>query len=257
MQGTFNSHNLDRNHQGEINMEVPLTSRHTATIQYDLKERKILTTGHCNVIYNANKVLDGKYTCKAESRAGFSKENTEILLDNAYYPVGIAYIHQMDYTVADSPYFDRKRAELYELKNTNRFNITGELHVRTTETGQAYKIIAIHPNRTVVITSDYDSHDTTINQKLKFLLSADKWIAYDFTLTNLTTPEKDSQKFSVELQYPKRNLSTSGWYSITEDVFDSDLSFKWTKLKKVSNDNGYDEKRKSLEKCSFHYISLF
>lgn len=241
MQNTFESHDLDCYHQGEIKMEVPLASRHTATIQYDLKERKTLITGHCNVIYNTNKVLDGQYTCKAESRAGFSKENTEILLDNTYYPVGIAYVHQMEYFVADSPYFDMKRAELYELKDSNRFNITGELHVRTTETGQAYKIIAIHPNRTVVITSDYDSHDTTINQKLKLLLSSDMWIAYDFKLTNQSTSEKDSQEFSVDLQYPKRNLSTSGWYSITEDVFDSDLAFKWTKLKKVTVENEFDE----------------
>lgn len=241
MQSTFDSHNSDRNHEGEIKMEVPLASRHTATIQYDLKERQTLTNGHCNVIYNTNKVLDGTYTCKAESRAGFSKEMTEILLDNSYHPVGIAYIHQMEYFVADSPYFDMKRAELYELKNSNRYNITGEFHVRTTETGQAYKIVAIHPNRTVVITSDYDSHDTTINQKLKLLLSSDLWIAYDFKLTNLTTSTNDSQQFNIDLQYPKRNLSTSGWYSITEDMFDSDLAFKWTTTKKIQTDTGYDD----------------
>lgn len=241
MQSTFDSHNLDRNHQGKIDMEVPLESRHTATIEYDLKERRTLTTGHCNVIYNTDKVLDGTYTCKAESRAGFSKEITEISLDNTFYPAGIAYVHQMEYNVADSPYFDMKRAELYELKNSKRFNITGELHVRTTETGQAYKIVAIHPNRTVVITSDYDSHDSTVNQKLKLLLSSDLWIAYDFKLTNLTTSTMDSQEFSVNLQYPKRNLSTSGWYSVTDEVFDSDLAFKWTKAKKAQADNGYDD----------------
>lgn len=49
-----------------------------------------------------------------------------------------------------------KHAELYELRNSRLVNITGEVHVRTTMTGQDYKIIAIHPNRTVVFTSDYD-----------------------------------------------------------------------------------------------------
>lgn len=222
-------------------MEVPLASRHTAKIQYDLKEQRTLTTGHCNVIYNADKVLDGKYKCNAESRAGYSKETTEISLDNAYYPAGIAYVHEMQYTIEESPDFDMKRVELYELKDSNRFNITGELHVHTTETGQAYKIVAIHPNRTVIITSDYDSYDTTLNQKLKLLLSSDMWIAYDFMLKNLTDASKDSQEFSISLQYPKRNLSTSGSYSITEDVFDSDLAFKWTKAKTKPVDTGYDD----------------
>lgn len=242
MQSTFNSENLDRNHQGEINMEVPLTTRHTATIQYDLKERNILTTGHCNVIYNTDKILNGKYTCKAESRAGFSKDATEISLDNSIYPAGIAYVHEMQYNVADSPYSDIKRVELFKLRDSdNRFNITGELHVRTTETGQSYKIVAIHPNRTVIITSDYDSHDKSVNQKLKLLLSSDMWIAYDFKINNLTTSSKDSQEFSVDLQYPKRNLTTSGWYSITEDVFDSDLAFRWTKTKTKAANTGYDD----------------
>lgn len=81
MENTFNSKNLDRNNQGEIKMEVPLASRHTASIQYHLSERRTLTTGDCIVIYNGNKVLNGKYKCNTESRAGFSKEQTEILAD--------------------------------------------------------------------------------------------------------------------------------------------------------------------------------
>lgn len=241
MESTFNSKNLDRNNEGEIKIEVPLASRHTASIQYHLNERQTLTTGDCIVIYNKNKVLNGKYTCNTESRAGFSKEQTEILAENAYYPVGIAYVHQMNYVVADSPYFDMKRAELYELKDSNRFNITGELHVSTTETGQAYKIIAIHPNRTVVITSDYDAYDTTVNQKLKLQLSTDLWIAYNFKLTNLTTPTNDSQQFAIDLQYPKRNLSTVGWYAVTDEVFDSDLTFKWTKEKTTTEEEPEDD----------------
>lgn len=243
MQSTFDSKNLDRNHHGEINMEVPLASRHTAAIQYHLNERQTLTTGDCIVVYNGNKVLNSTYTCNTESRAGFSKEKTEILAENSYYPIGIAYVHQMNYVVADAPYFDMKRAELYELKNSNRFNITGELHVTSTETGQAYKIIAIHPNRTVIITSDYDAFDATMNQKLKLQLSSDLWIAYNFKLTNLTTPSNDSQQFELDLSYPKRNLSSTGWYSITEDVFDSDLIFKYTKEKSNTFDEPEDDYR--------------
>lgn len=51
---------------------------------------------------------------------------------------------------------DVKRAEIYELGKSNKFNITGELQITTTVTGIGYTIVAIHPNRTVIITSNYD-----------------------------------------------------------------------------------------------------
>lgn len=244
MDSLFDSHNTDRNHQGLINIEVPLTTRHFAQIEYGLKERKTLTNGNCKVTYNEIKVLDGKYQCNTMSRAGFLKDVVVISLDNVRYPIGIAYVHQTEYSAQEFPHTDIKRAEIYDLKNNHRYNITGELHVRTTEMGQAYKIIAIHPNRTVVITSDYDVHDKTVNQRLKLLLSNDTWIAYNFKMTNLSTQTKDSQTFNIDLEYPKRNLSTSGWYSITNDVFDSDLSFKWTQAKiqaTETSDYDYDQ----------------
>lgn len=50
-----------------------------------------------------------------------------------------------------------KRAELYILRNSGMYNITGELHVHKSLTGKKYKIIAIHPNRTVTLTSDFDN----------------------------------------------------------------------------------------------------
>lgn len=256
MNSSFDSYNTDRNHQGLINIEVPLATRHFAQIEYGLKERETLTTGNCKVMYNEIKVLDGKYQCNTVSRAGFVKDVVEILLDNVRYPIGIAYVHQTEYSVQEFPHTDIKRAEIYDLKNNHRYNITGELHVHTTETGQAYKIIAIHPNRTVVITSDYDVHDTTVKQRLKLSLSNDTWIAYNFKMTNLSTQTKDSQTFNIDLQYPKRNLSTSGWYAITDDAFDSDLAFKWTQAKKKApetsfydyDQNAYDENDDENEK---------
>lgn len=238
--GDYSTGNWDRNHEGVIEMEVPLTTRHTANIQYDLAERNELTTGNCNVIYDGSSVLNGKYTSKAESGDGFSKDTTDVLLHNAYHPIGIKYVHQTKYSSPENPAYDMKRAEVYELKNSNRYNITGELHVKTTSTGQAYKIVAIHPNRTVIVTSDYDYKDATVKQRSKIQLAPEVWLAYDFKLVNLTTQTNESQTLSVDLQYPKRNLSSIAWYSITDDAFDSDLQFKWTKTKKVQAENNYD-----------------
>lgn len=128
-----------------------------------------------------------------------------------------------------------KRAEIYELQNKNSFNITGELHVKSTETGQEYKIIAIHPNRTVQLTSEYDYQETLTKQKSKLQLAPNTWIAYNIEIENKTTYENESQHFKIDFSYPKRILSTSGWYIISDGRFDSDISFKWSNVS-TSND---------------------
>lgn len=43
------------------------------------------------------------------------------------------------------------------------------------------------------------------------------------------------------MAYPKRNLSTEGWYAITENTFDSDLSFKWTEDPKPVSEGSSDD----------------
>lgn len=236
---------MDRDHHGTVAVEVPLATRHTANIEYGLKERNQLTTGHCNVIYNTANILNGQYVCKSESRAGFNKDSISITLENRLRPLGIVYVHQAEQSGPDPPFYDMKRAEIYELHNSSRFNITGELHIRTTMTGHAYKILAVHPNRTVVITSDYDYQEATTRHRSKLQLAQEIWIAYDLKLQNLTTHLNDSQNIDLTLSYPKRNLSTSGWYGITEEVFDADFEFKWTIDKNANSDssseNNYDD----------------
>lgn len=234
---------MDRDHHGTVDVDVPLASRHTANIEYGLKKRNQLTTGHCNVIYNKTSILEGQYVCKTESRAGFNKDSISITLENRLQPLGIVYVHQAEQSGPEPPFFDMKHAEIYDLHNISRFNITGELHISTTMTGQAYKILAVHPNRTVVITSDYDFQEATSRHRSKLQLAQEIWIAYDLKLQNFSTALNDSQNIDLILSYPKRNLSTSGWYGITEDAFDADFEFKWTidKNSGSSNENNYDD----------------
>lgn len=90
-----------------------------------------------------------------------------------------------------------KRAEVFDLKNSNLFNITGEFHLRSTITGQDYKIVAIHPNRTVVFTSDYDFQEKTTKTTSKLQLAQDVWISYNLMVENKThvCVEKQKQLF--------------------------------------------------------------
>ena len=155
---------------------------------------------------------------------------------------------------------DMKRAELYELKNSRKVNVTCELHVRKRPSGQDYKVVAIHPNRTVIFSSEYDYQvsvsvhsisvqifkknslqDTTTLQKSRLQLAPDVWIAYNLNIKNLSVTANDTQTYELDLFYPKRNISASAWYSMTENIFDSDVAFKWTKDEKsVSENNDYD-----------------
>lgn len=96
LQSGFSSANLDRDMKGSIKIEVPLTTRHIANIEYGLKERRLLSTGHCVIDYNTKKVLNGQYTCKSESRAGFEKDEVTILLENDLKPIGIFYVHAVE-----------------------------------------------------------------------------------------------------------------------------------------------------------------
>lgn len=121
-----------------------------------------------------------------------------------------------------------KRAELFDLSNSKLFNITGELHIRATPTGQDYKVVAIHPNRTVILTSRFDIQERVTNTNSRLQLADNVWIAYNVVVENRTQHDNESQSFHIELAYPKRNLTTVGWYSVTDNTFDTDLTFKWT-----------------------------
>lgn len=79
-------------------MSVPLATKHTANIVYGLKDRMQLSTGNCAVHYNDERVLDGQYTSKSESRAGYEREVVDITLQNPRKPLGIAYVHVSNFS---------------------------------------------------------------------------------------------------------------------------------------------------------------
>ncbi|XP_058818906.1 uncharacterized protein LOC131681859 [Topomyia yanbarensis] len=238
---TYKSNNLDRDQQGTIKVEIPLQTRHYAEVKYGLAERPAITTGHAEIDYNNQKILSGQYTSKQESRAGFDKETVDVTLENNFKPVGVHYVHTMKLLGDNYQKMDTKRAEIFELRNQKKFKITGELKITTRDTGREYVITAIHPNRTVVLTADFDEDGDTTKQKSKLQLSPKRWISYDFHLTNLSKPENVSQKFRLDISYPRRNLSAEGWYAVTDNTFDSDITLQYSPNK--TNDEDIVEPR--------------
>ena len=105
LKNTYSSQNLDQDIQGTVNIEVPMESRHITNLVYGLKKRPLLTTGHCEVQYNKNKLLNGQYRCKSESSAGFEKDVVDITIENAKKPIGITYIHVYEQSGIDGPQY--------------------------------------------------------------------------------------------------------------------------------------------------------
>uniref|UniRef100_A0A182J4N7 Vitellogenin domain-containing protein n=1 Tax=Anopheles atroparvus TaxID=41427 RepID=A0A182J4N7_ANOAO len=225
---TYRSHNLDREQQGTIKIEVPLRTRHYAEVKYGLAQRPAITTGHAEVDYNSQKVLSGQYTSKEESRVGFDKETIDVTLENSFMPVGVHYVHSLKMLDENIRTLDIKRAEVFKLRNQKNFNITGELHVLNKALGREYTVKAIHPNRTVVLTADFEQENNINRKKSKLQLSPTVWIAYDFHLVNRSRDDVESQNFTLTISYPKRNISADGWYAYTDLAFDSDLMLSYS-----------------------------
>lgn len=88
-----------------IKLEIPLETRHYASMVYGLKERALITTGHATVEYNSENVLNGHYTCKSEARAGHEKDVVDITLENKLKPLGVHYVHLHQYGVPGAPVY--------------------------------------------------------------------------------------------------------------------------------------------------------
>lgn len=75
---------------------------------------------------------------------------------------------------------------MYNLRNRTRFNVTGEVSVKVTPTGQQIDLVAIHSNRTVKFMTDYDVTDQHFKQHSKVELAPTAWLEYRLDLLNKT-----------------------------------------------------------------------
>ncbi|KYB29704.1 hypothetical protein TcasGA2_TC031518 [Tribolium castaneum] len=243
---------LESNTTGVLVIEVPLTTRHIANIQFNYEEKPRLNTGHTTVDYNGNKVLEGKYNCQSESRAGFDKDRIHVEVQNKLVPVGADYVHGYEYGAprdgSNTPTVDTKHLHLYHLENRTKFNLTGEMNVRTSSTGRQIAFSATHSNRTVKLYTDYDVLEQQFKQHSRLELSSSAWIEYDLLLLNKTVNEAfGSQQVQIDVAYPRRSFTATGFYNISDSSLSSDVSLTWDKNKKKVQ-AGLDWKRAALHR---------
>ncbi|PSN49824.1 hypothetical protein C0J52_08839 [Blattella germanica] len=232
-QYTYETKNLNTQLNGSVVVEIPLQTRHIAKLVYGYKQEKLHTTGYSFIQYNEKKFLEGRYNCNSQESAGFEKDVINIEIDNAFAPLGIAYVHQYEYSGGSGgtnfPTKDLKRAEIFKLKNKTAFHLTGEALVFSKETGQEITLTAIHMDRTVKLKTDYDFLDHEFKQRSVLHLDPHSWASYDITIVNKTNNDKEEEHMELNFAYPKRNFTVLGYYQMSNNSLSSELTFTWDK----------------------------
>ncbi|XP_050313934.1 apolipophorins [Anthonomus grandis grandis] len=227
-----------KHYAGDLVVEVPLTTRHVGVIDYEYQKNSDLSMGKATVIYNGGNVLDAKYNCLSKSEADAATDTIHVELLNKIIPIGADYVHRQEngsprdaYIV---PALDKKNLHLYHLQNQSKFNLTGEVKVKTHDNGQGFVIAATHSNRTINLSSGYSIESQKYSQRSRLELSPKVWIEYDFSLINKTVDDHfDVEMFVVNLSYPRRNVSGQAFYNVSDSIITTDILLEWDKDKKT------------------------
>ncbi|XP_011501595.1 PREDICTED: uncharacterized protein LOC105365190 [Ceratosolen solmsi marchali] len=228
---TYNSERLNSNLDGYIRIEFPLNTCHEGLFTYGYKKRPLVTVGYSDLKYNNDKIIEGLYNEKSESRAGFEKDRIEISIENSFRPIGIVYVNQYEYSAGNEgtnyPTLEYKEVNIYQLNNISAFNVSGTSKIRTTHTGQEIQLTAVHSNRTVKFHTDFNILSGEFDQNSWFSLADDAWISYHINILNKTTNEVENQFIILSLVYPKRNFTINGSYLVTESKLNSEAKLMW------------------------------
>lgn len=228
---TYHSQKLDSDLDGVLRAEIPLQTRHVAHMTYGYQKRPLVTTGYSTMTYNGQKVLQGHYNSKSESRAGFEKDRIQISIENSLKPIGIVYVNQYEYSAGNEgtnyPTVEFKHVNVYQLNNKTAFNVAGESRIKTTHTGQDIHLKAIHTNRTVELKTDYEILPGEFVQNSSLSLAEDVWISYQIDIENRTTEEVGNQIMVLTVSYPKREFVLNGSYWIDSDDLRTLVQLDW------------------------------
>ncbi|CAG2054584.1 unnamed protein product [Timema podura] len=281
---TYKTKDINTHIVGAVLIELPITTRHIGKMDYEYKEGPQHTTGLATVEYNKAKFLEGKYSCESQSTKGFKKDIINIEIENGFSPIGINYVHDLSYNAGSEgsnlPTIDKKHAQLFNLHNITIFNLTGEVLVKTTETGKDITLTGTHTNRTVTLKTNYDFLDHEFRQKSHWELAPHVWATYNVVINNKTTylqlsrriisvyvgrallssvdtdKEKREQHIELDMAYPRRDFSMKGYYQILNKSLSSEIAIMWDKqnVTKKSIGASIDWKRISLYPNKQHAV---
>lgn len=142
----------------------------------------------------------------------------------------------------------KKHIEIFDTDKENRFNLTGEFTVEIEGEKQNYKLVAIHPNRTIVWNSQYDFADVKTIQSSKIELAKNIWLGYNIEIANKSIDNVDDQELKLKISYPSREILIGGNYISKADSLDTSMNVEWIKNEVSENSEESEEKEvKKLE----------
>uniref|UniRef100_A0A0K8USL9 Vitellogenin n=1 Tax=Bactrocera latifrons TaxID=174628 RepID=A0A0K8USL9_BACLA len=217
-------HDLSNVFEGDVSLVVPLNTRHLADIKYKLIQKQKSENGILKVFYNEKIFLNGTYK-RSEQNLTIFKEITEIFLENNIKPVGIYFENSTGFR-KENCYLNTKHLEVFDFGNPKKYNITWKLHEVISGNDKETKVLVIHPNRTIILTTTSEiSSKYKINRRSKLELSKTAWIGYNLVISNKN--DNSWREVLAELSYPKRNLVVNGSYLTTLNSLRSNASFAW------------------------------
>lgn len=176
-------HDLSNTFEGDIALEVPLNTRHITDIKYRLVQNQKNENGILNLFYNKKIFLNGTYK-RSEQNLTIFKEITEIFLENDIKPIGIHFENSSGCR-NEYCYSTIKHLEIFDLRNSKKHNLTWELHEVLSKNYKEMKLLIIHPNRTIILTTSSEiSSKYKINHRSKLELSKAAWIGYNLVIEN-------------------------------------------------------------------------
>ncbi|XP_058800590.1 uncharacterized protein LOC131669586 [Phymastichus coffea] len=227
----YNSQRLDSTLDGHVRIEIPLNTRHIGFFTYGYKKKPLQTTGHFELIYNKDKIIEGRYIEKSEARAGFERDHINITIENWLKPIGIAYINQYEYSAGNEgtnyPSIEYKEVNVYQLHNESAFNVSGSSRIRTTHSGQEFELSAVHSNRTIRLRADYNVIPGEFQQMVWFSLAKDAWISYHLRIVNRSNVQLEEQMMVLSLLYPRRNFTLDASYALSTSELQSEARLTW------------------------------
>lgn len=140
--------------------------------------------------------------------------------------------------------------EVFDLSKDDRFNLTGELIIEIIDEIQNYKLVAIHPNRTIEWTSDYSSIEAKTLHSSKIELAKDVWFGYKVEILNHTETDCESQEIILKISYPARDVSIGGLYISEENSFETDLNIEWKKNPMMEDTENLEEDNNVVAEAS-------
>ncbi|XP_065216942.1 uncharacterized protein Apoltp isoform X2 [Planococcus citri] len=194
---------------GEVTVKFPVTTWHEGNLIYVYEDMISHINGSAELLYNSDKLFTSIFTKDIRKTSTRDDDYTHLEITNDFMPIGINYYHEESNPHVSRLLHDFKRTEIYNLRNSTSFNLTGEVLVENEDSQEWTTFKILNFNRSIVLKSysnGADLQDNGIYVKLK----PQFWFNYGLRTNKTMTNTTYDKLFDMNIAYPRRNFSLLG-----------------------------------------------